>query len=179
MDSTPKLKIDRFAQLHPGELFLFEYGNARCVGLVAEYRDPDPQNLLLPLGPIFPGNDPGPRLMSGHFAAVSFGRDFTIRLPVDPKNWTDKEPDRDCNCLTLSENGLYFRANGNPDPDGRFVPCFLNAANGVVEVIQGSLPPGRFTRPAGTLAFALAWEILTTEAKPRTILKYPFPIAAS
>jgi hypothetical protein len=149
------------------------------VGLVAEYRDPDPQNLLLPLGPIFPGNDPGPRLMSGHFAAVSFGRDFTIRLPVDPKNWTDKEPDRDCNCLTLSENGLYFRANGNPDPDGRFVPCFLNAANGVVEVIQGSLPPGRFTRPAGTLAFALAWEILTTEAEPQTILKYPFPIAAS
>jgi hypothetical protein len=170
---TPPLKVARFAKLDAGELFLFEHDSTRCVGLVAEYRDPDPERLLLALGPKFPGNLTGPSLIGTlPVTTISFVKEFNIRLPVHPKYWTDVEPDIDCYCLVLSESNLYFRANSHTLPGQPFIRCFVNAASGIVEVNQ--YRPGEFARPMGTLAFAVSWEIVTTELEPRTILKYPF-----
>lgn len=170
---TPKLKVARFAKLRSGELFLFEHDHIQCVGLVAEYRDPDPKKLLLALGPKFPGNLSGPCLVgSVSVTTVSFVKEFSIRLPVDPKYWTDTEPDIDCYCLAASENNLYFRANSHTVPGQPFIRCFVDAASGIVEVNQHRF--GEFARPPGILAFAVSWEIVTTELEPRTILKYPF-----
>jgi len=179
---TPaSLKVARLATLESGELFLFAHhsstGDTSCVGLVADYRDADPQKLFLLLGPQFPGHITGPHLITSIPATtISFGKNFAIRLPVDPDSWTETEPSHDCNCLLMTDGGVYFRANGNPIPGQGFTSCFVNADGGIVEVIP-SLPPGRYARPPGTPAYAVKWEIVTTEPEPRTILRYPYPVS--
>jgi hypothetical protein len=89
-------------------------------------------------------------------------------------DWTATEPPRDCNCLLITEGKVYFRANGNPIPAQEFISCFVNADGGIVKIIP-SPPPGRYAHPPGTPAYAVTWEIVTTEPEPRTILKYPYP----
>ena len=179
---TPaSLKVARLATLEPGELFLFTYhsstGDTSGVGLVADYRDPDPQKLLLLLGPQFPRHTTGPHLISSiQVTTISLGKDFAIRLPVDSDSWTETEPHPDCSCLLITDGSVYFRANGNPIPSQRFISCFVSADGGIVEVIPSS-PPGRYARPPGTPAYAVTWEIVTTEPEPRTILKYPYPVS--
>ncbi len=172
---TPKYKVERVAQLGPGELFLAELRGVHFVGLVCSYDGPGSNKPILPLGPRFPDGNDGPTLLDVHLTAVSFGSEFVIRFPVDPEQWMESEPARDCQCLLAIENNLYFRANGSPDPGA--LTYYVNAVTGVVEVMPG-VPPGRPMKPSGTGAYALAWEIVTTEPKPRVILKYPFPDTA-
>jgi hypothetical protein len=172
MLSTPKIRVERFAKLQPGELIRFEINGISSIGLVCNYQDDEPEKLLLLLGPKFPTPVSHPTLVKLNITAVSFGKDFLLRLPVDPSSWSEAEPNFDCNCLMVISDEIYFRAYGSSDPRG-FVPCFINAKTGVVQVASG-LPPGRYERPVGTAAYALSWEILTAELEPRLILKYPF-----
>jgi hypothetical protein len=145
---------------------------------VADYRAPDPQQAVLLLGPKFPPNYQAPHLLENlDLTAVSFGKDFAVRLPVTPEQWTEKEPPSDCNCLLSTDEGIYFRANGSPTPSQGFVRCFVDANSGVVVVDASMSPPGRFVTPPGIPAYAITWEIVTTEPEPRTILKYPFASA--
>jgi hypothetical protein len=173
MLSTPMLKVERVTQLDPGELFLFEFDNVQSVGFVCDYRNPDTQKLVLPLGPSFPSFAAGPRLVDIKMAAISFGTNFVIRLPVNPQDWSATEPGDGQRFLLVTSTAVYFKANGSEDPR-RFQACFVNVATGVVEVMPGSFPPGQLAIPSGTAAFAKSWEIVTAEDQPRTILKYPF-----
>jgi hypothetical protein len=45
---TPKMKVERVAQLEPGELFLFESDNVKYVGFMCDYRDPDQTKAIIP-----------------------------------------------------------------------------------------------------------------------------------
>jgi hypothetical protein len=176
MIPVPRLKVERFAQLEPGELFLFEHSSVRCVGFVCDYRDPDPTKLLLVLGPEYPGEIKSPTLLNINVTAISFGKEFSIVLPVDRHQWCEDEPRHDHHCLLVTNAGIFFRADGAISPHQGFVSCFVNAATGIVEVIN-SPSPGTYARPRGTAAYALSWEIITTESEPRSILKYPFASA--
>jgi hypothetical protein len=167
---TPTLKVERVAQLDPGELFLFELDGVKSVGFVCDYRDPGSTKLVLPLGPKFAPYAGGPRLIELRTTAISFGTEFVIRLPADPQDWSASEPADDQQCLLVTGTTVYFRGNGSGEAH-RFRTCFVNVATGVVEVQPGS---GNYARPTGTGAYATSWEIVTTEDKPRTILKYPF-----
>jgi hypothetical protein len=173
MPSTPKIRVERFAKLQPGELIRFEVQGVSSIGLVCDYQDHEPEKLLLLLGPNFPNPYNYPTLVKLNLTAVSFGTNFLLRLPVDLTSWSEAEPNFDCNCLMVIGDEIYFRANGSPDHTRGFVSCFINARTGVVQVTSG-LPPGRYARPIGTAAYALSWEILADELEPRLILKYPF-----
>jgi hypothetical protein len=167
------MKVERVAQLEPGELFLFELlDNVKYVGLMCDYRDPDQKKLTLPLGPRFPQRSKALKLVDLPVTGISFGKDFAIRLPVNPQDWSRDEPPDDHPCLLVTETTVLFRANGHIQ-DGMFRACFVDVATGVVAVAPG--PPPDYARPSGMLAFTTSWEIVTTEPEPRLILKFPLP----
>lgn len=169
MITVPAAKVERVSQLEPGELVYFQHGEVSYVGLICDYRDPDPSKLVLLLGPTFPADTAYPFLLDGGMTVVSIGRDFELRLPIIPTDWTQTAPNYDCNCLLVTTEGVFFRANGGQPGRPGFVPCYVNVCTGIMEMRNGN-----YASPRGHVAFAKSWEILTTEAKPRTILKYPF-----
>jgi hypothetical protein len=114
--------------------------------------------------------------MSLNVTAISFWKDFSIVLPIDPQQWSEDEPGYDSHCLLVTSAGIFFRAIGGINQHQGFAACFVNAATGIVEVID-TPPLGRFGRPGGTPAYALSWEIVTMESEPRSIIKYPFASA--
>jgi hypothetical protein len=173
MAAMPKLRVERVAQLEPGELFLVEIDHTKCFGFMCDYSDPDQTKLALPLGPKFPRSVPGPRLTNLNATGVSFGKDFTVCLPVDPEHWSADEPPNDCQCLVVVGTDVYFRADGSTVHRPVYTACYVNIATGVVEVMPGN-PPGRYARPSGTSAYATVWEIVTTEPEPRPILRYSY-----
>ena len=174
---TPQMKVERDAQLDPGELFFAEISQVRFVGLVCSYAGPGPSRLILPLGPHFPDEIQWPTLLQVPVTAISLGSEFAIRLPVNPDHWAENEPPIDCQCLLVVGTDVFFRANGSSTPR-TFAACYVNAATGEVQVRAGSVPPGQFAKPAGTPAYAISWQIVTTEPEPRVVLGYPFPALA-
>lgn len=54
MDITPALKVGRFAQLTPGDLFIFAHDSGSCVALKVVDPANDGDELILTLGPRFP-----------------------------------------------------------------------------------------------------------------------------
>ena len=172
VDMTPTLTATRFAQLQPGELFLCRHGAGATVALVA--CDPTDENrkLILPLGPRLPAGMASPTLVDDPgTTVVSFGRAFTVRLPTDPEAWQDQEPDAAVTPMVLTGNSLFLRCNCDTRV-GVFRPCFVDLGDGRI-VVQGVGRPGQFSAPPGIRAYALRWELVTTEPKPRMILAYP------
>lgn len=168
---TPSVTVARVAQLSAGELVHFQHGQERYIGLVCEYRDPDPSKLLLVLGPTFPNGFQHPTLFDvPPSVAVSLGTDFEIRLPMDLAEWTDDEPTNDCNCLLASAEGLFFRANAAPLQGWRnsFTPWYVNAATGLVHSSSASL-----RQPSRAATFVKSWGIFTCEQEPQLVIQYP------
>ncbi len=79
MDTAPALKIDRFAQLAPGDLFIFAHDIGSCVALKVVDPANDGDELILPLGPVFPAAVTGPTLMGPQaMTVVSFEKQYVL-----------------------------------------------------------------------------------------------------
>jgi hypothetical protein len=177
MLATPKLTVNRFDQFQPGDLFFCQlhFDELAGVALVAEQPSPDPKKMLLWLGPRFPRDHiAGPQLslrLGPDAAGASFGKEFSIRLPVDAADWTRKDPAPDRPTLLVMGAKIYFRAIWDiPGIGSDFY--FIDASNGLIEPIPG-IPVNQNRVPREPYLFAIAWEIVTTELEPRSILKYP------
>jgi hypothetical protein len=177
IEVSPKLMADRFDQFQPGDLFLFQLrSDEPGVALVAEAPSRNGEKMSLVFGPRLPGSDvAGPRLTNAlgpDVAGASFGKEFSIKLPVDAAGWTRKEPAHNCPTLLVMGAKIYFRATWEYDL------YFIDASNGLVES-QAGIPLDQSRVPRGPYLFAVAWEIVTTEPEPRCILRAPFPEPAA
>lgn len=171
MQTMPELRVRRFAQLDSGDLFLWRHAERGSVGIVAADPIENGRKLILSLGPDFPDDVIGPFLRDPNgTTVVSFGKEYVLRLPVQPTGWLDTLPALDIRCILATETGVYIRANGAPRP-GQYHACYVDLSTGLI-VTRGSGASQQFTMPSGIPAFAVQWEIVTTEKKPRVILAY-------
>jgi hypothetical protein len=94
---------------------------------------------------------------------VSFGQNYEVQLPTSPKFWSDIPPAKDCHCIVLAGETIFFRVNSAGRPD-EFRACYVAPTGGSVLEMQ----------PKGILAYALAWEIVTpgTQTNSQSIVKY-------
>ena len=77
MEVQPRLKATRFAQLDPGELFLFQIDVGPSFGLKIIDPANDGEIFLLPLGPSFSQELQQPRFyVEPAVTVVSFGKDY-------------------------------------------------------------------------------------------------------
>jgi hypothetical protein len=165
---TPKLKIDRFAQLQAGDLFIFVHKNGPCVALKVE----DPANggdtFIVPLGHLFPSHIAGPTLLHPEgVTVIAFEKNYVLRLPAHPAGWLTDEPPAETHCFVVTDSGVYLRVNWSlPGHSSR--ACYVDTSTGQI-FSNGH----EYLRPRGTPAYAVEWALLTDEKEPRVILSYP------
>jgi len=165
---APQLAVTRFAQLRPGDLFIYPYGEDAFVAL--KVMAPDGDMLFMPMGPGFPDGLTYPRLLHEPAATViSFGKDYILRLPTRPKSWRSEPPPAETHCIVMAEDGAYVRASFVPEKMG-YRACYVALGSGTIATDGSST----YSAPRGHMSFALEWEMLTQEAKPRQILAYPW-----
>lgn len=165
MQVVPNVKVTRFEQLEPGDLFIMLYRDRSCLALKAVDQLGNGDKLILPLDPSFTKRALGPHLLGWQGAtAVSFGRDYTVRLPTASEAWAIQAPEYDVFCLAVTSDHIYFRANFSTY-ENDFRACWVRAADG--EVIYDRLPP--------IMAYALQWEIVIedTTFPAQMLLKQP------
>jgi hypothetical protein len=168
---TPPLTITRFAQLTSGELFLSQFQETSFVALTVV--DPDGDMLMVPLGPGFPDGLDRPSLVRSLGAnVISFGKKYELRLPAQPNGWRLTPPDPATHCIAVTEEGAFVRANFAPPPT-EYRPCYVDLDSGRI-VTAGQGRGAAYAEPRGLKAFAVEWEIITHEEKPRRILAYPW-----
>src|ERR1700736_1566371 len=88
MEITPALKATRFSQLKPGELFMFANKSSSAVALVAADPTRDGDMIMIPLGPELPRENIARIFDSRQMDVLSFGTDYDVRLPADPRGWS-------------------------------------------------------------------------------------------
>lgn len=169
--SSPDLEVTRFAQLKAGSLFFYEPSHGGSVGIVV--ADPlrrEDGNFVLPLGPHLPDRMRWPVLQEPRgLTVISFGSKFAFRLPVEPSSWTTSEPAPAVQTLVLAGSDIFLRASYSYDPE-IFLACYVNAATGAICAAHGN-----YARPSGITAYALSWQLITLEPKPRVILSVTSP----
>jgi hypothetical protein len=85
MQTIPKVQIERFEQLSPGDLFIFSYNGKSHLALKAEDPERGRDKYILPLGPTLPTGMSVPTLLGWHaMTVISFGKDYIVRLPTNP-----------------------------------------------------------------------------------------------
>src|SRR5271166_1129556 len=137
MQTLPELRVRRFAQLDSGDLFLWRHAERASVGIVAEDPIENGRKLILSLGPDFPHDVIGPLLLYPNgTTVVSLGKEYVLRLPVQPRGWLDTLPPSDIRCILVSETGVYIRVNGGLRP-GQFHACYVDLSTGLI-VTRGS-----------------------------------------
>ena len=168
MDITPTVRVDRFAQIAPGDICILDYDGTTGIALKVEDPASFGDKLILPLGPPFPPGAVGPTLMAERNATViSFGKDYTLQLPVGPDGWTGTEPPPATSCVVLAGEGVYLRANFARQGH-EFQGCYVELRTG--RILSGA---HAYRRPPGIRAYAVKWSLLTNEKEPRVILSHP------
>lgn len=166
MDVFPNLSVCRFEDVEPGELFLFEHREGKCVGFAAECNDRgNVEKLILPLGPRLPAGLTGRQLFRDRMAVVSFGREFRLLLPVTGNEWEYDEMHRGDNWLVATKTTSYFLADGFAG-DYRRLECFVDISNGQILLNRTN---DMFIRPVGMSAYPITWQLVTAEPEPRVI----------
>ena len=172
MQIDPRIKVARFAQLEPGDLFIYPHADGSCISMHVVDPTRDGDVVMLVLGPDFPRGMEGPGLLQAPTATViSFGKDYVLRLPSSAQVWKTALPASDIHCIAVTPEKVYIRANydGGQQP---FQPCYIDMEAGRVHATEAG-PFGRPSPPPGAPAFALEWELVTIGSKPRAILSYP------
>lgn len=151
MKIEPNVKMSRFAKLRPGDLFIcFDY-DASCLAMKGVDPEMDGDAIMLLLGPQLPAEmGKGPRVIRERSKSiVALGNDFVLRLPGDPKGWTNQPPPSDAACVLLLDDKAYIRANFGSRP-GEVKMCWMEASTGVL----------RYDLPRGDAAYAVQFEIV-------------------
>jgi len=140
----PKLTVTRFAQLSPGDLFIYNEGAGGCAAIKTAHPQDRDQPMAFSLGPTFSDKSNEPKIIGDPGGAVvSFGNDYVIRLPISPLEWgpSDKAPG-DTYMVTNGDN-VFFR--------------FLSGRSEIfIDIAAGKICDGI---PNGILASTKFWEI--------------------
>jgi hypothetical protein len=166
MEIAPKLVTARLPQADPGDLFIVRDDTGSYVALaVKEPHDGD--QFVLILGPPSSKVPEVPILTNfpSGSSVVSFGKEYTLRLPCEAKAWLPTEPQTG-HCLVLSTDKVYMRAMYRP---------FNQAVNVYVDVDDGQLvvnSSGHFAHPREHCTYTVEWDLLTVEKDPRLILAF-------
>ena len=156
MNIVPRLSVTRIAQLQPGDLFVLPHGDEACIAM--KVREPDEAELMVALGPVLPDGLAHPSLITASAATViSFGKDFTLRLPSRAGAWRSVEPSPEIHCLVVTDQGVYVRANF-VRREGRYKPCYIDMAAGLV-VTDGRGAFQNYVAPPGHRGFAMGMYI--------------------
>jgi hypothetical protein len=118
MEINPTVKVARFEQLEPGDLFIFVNDRAPCYAIKSQ-KDPktgDPEGLVI-LGPQFPYDAEESFLMPWRAAsALCFGKNYTVLLPTQPSAWKESGSTRGAVHLAVSEEQLFICTNAGLSP---------------------------------------------------------------
>ena len=149
MNIIPPVKIERFEQLQPGDLFVYMNEGAGCFALKLEReRDNDPNKMVF-IGPDFPHDMKESYILPWQKATVvSHGKNFNIVLPGRAASWKPQTEMRKPVCLAVIEKEVFFCTNGGTSPE-HYIPCYIGAATGKIHM----------SRPAGSIAFTHDWKI--------------------
>lgn len=166
MQIVPQAKTTRFEQLEPGELFVFLRIKVPCLALKTAKSPNSDKNEAVLLGPTFPYDLKEAVILPWDTTTVvSYGQNWTVRLPIDPAAWFEDGDTRAPVCLALAGDEVFVCANG-ADNQFRFFQCFVNLRTG--EILENQLPNiGAFTR---------TWEIVVNMGgpEPQSLINYPF-----
>jgi hypothetical protein len=170
MDFLPKVKIDRYEQLEPGELFSARNHDISFFALkCAKGKDAD-RNEMVVLGPNFPYSTHESFLLPWNgLTTISYGADFTVVLPTSADAWTESADERKPVCLAICKDELYICTNGAESPY-RHYACYVHIGTG--HILSQRLPayalythdwdiriPGPNNRLASLIKFPLAQPI--------------------
>ncbi len=164
---APKLRATRLPQADPGDLFIVHDDTGAYVALAVKGpRDAD--RLVLVLGPPSPKAPEVPLLTNfpSGTVAVSFVKEYTLRLPCDVKAWLPAEPPVG-QCVVLSGNKLYMRGRYRQFNQGIYI--YVGIDDGLL-VVNSS---GQFAHPSNAsndCAYAVECAFFTVEKDPRLIL---------
>ena len=173
MQTTPTIRVTRFAQLEPGDLFILRRQHERYVGLMVRDSAENGQTFLLPIGPSLPRFMTYPSLtVDPGTTVISFGKDYILSLPTDPAAWEDEPPPASVTAIAVTDAGVFLRCNFLPHRD-QFRACYVDLTDGEI-CIRGTGTSAAYAEPLGIRAYATRWELLTTTTPPRSILNYPF-----
>jgi hypothetical protein len=174
MDITPKLRATRFAQLDPGDLFISYDDTGSYVAIAVTDPTNDGDKLALLLGPTCPQYLQFPALTSLRFnaPAISFGKDYLLRLPSSTTGWLAAEPSADRHCLVLTDDDELYIRSSYTTYDRRMLTCYIGLHNGLI-LTASSAFQSQYSRPRGICAYAVEWIFSTNEKEPRTILSLP------
>jgi hypothetical protein len=165
MEIVPPVRVTRFEQLEPGELFIYIDRNHTFYALRTLPPATGDKSTMVVLGPSFPEQESF-LLPWQPVTVLSLGKDFAIVPSLDPSSWSMDGPSRDPVCLAIADGAAYICTNGGL-PSQRYFACFVDVKTGAI--VEGRLP--------GYAVFTGSWEIamLSATHPPRAILKYPLP----
>jgi len=174
--STPLARADRFDRLDGGDLFFYYHRGGSCCALLVVDPLEDDEKLVGPFTETYP-SEFGPALVGPeNRTVVSFGKNYSLRLPCARTGWSLTEPEPGRPCLLVTDSGAIFLRFGfqpRPVPSAARLPaCYVDIATGAVHT---NANPLRFAKPSGTCAYALQWEMVTNEEEPRVIAAVPGP----
>ena len=124
---------------------------------------------MLVFGPDFPEGVTCPYLTNfRNITVVSFGKDYTLKLPVAAAAWTDRPPPNGSGCILTTDAGTFVRAL-----IGGGVPgiCYIDLSSATI-YSTGAGVFEKYAIPPGILAFATDWQLMTNETEPRKIFSF-------
>jgi hypothetical protein len=167
MEIVPPVRVTRFEQLEPGELFIYFDTNHKFYALKTQRPATGDRSTMVILGPSFPDHLRESFLLPWQPATVlSLGKSFLVVPSLDAASWSTLGPGREPVCLAVVDDNIYICTNGGLSAQ-RYFACFVEVKTGAI--VEGQLP--------GHAVFTNTWEItIHSAAHPsRSILKYPLP----
>jgi hypothetical protein len=147
MKIAPNIVVKHFDELAAGDLFIYDFEGGASAGI----KIVDPQHSgdlgALLLGPQFPGEQTTPHMIANlDKSVVSFGKEFTITLPIAPAFWAINEtPSSTASMVIDGSNSIYFRIPQEGQGDS------------LIDVSTGKVTNG----PASDVfAFPKSWKIV-------------------
>lgn len=167
MKIIPSVRIARFEQLQPGDLFVLLGHQQPCLALkTAKAKDGDREEMVL-LGPAFPHDIKEATIVPWEATTtVSYGQDYSLLLPTDPSAWFQDGDTRTPICLAVTDEDVFVCANGG-NHSQRFFQCYVNLRTG--EISENKI--------SNIKALTRTWELVIAEPRhePRSLLKSPLP----
>ena len=150
LDIIPSVSVGPSADLEPGTLFLVCEEGQQFFALKTMAMSAGNRDTTLILGPVFPYDIKTPTFVNYDVTnALSFGKDFSIRLSSDARFWSPRRTDQTSVWLAVAEDRKIICADGGSM--GRSFPCFVDLADGRA-----------FEKAIGVPAlYTKSWEIVT------------------
>lgn len=164
MEIFPPVKVTRFEQLKPGDLFIYPDKRQSCFAIKVEKQSADDSSGMVVLGPNFPDGISESFILEWQPATViSFGKEYSILLPQAPDLWFLSGSLREPVCIAVCEQRAYVCANGGSN-EQRFLQCFVEFSTG--KLVERQLP--------GHVAYTNNWEIVISHQNLTTqpLIKY-------